>query len=525
MSYQSLFKTISEKLTQPSGVAVMASIGIHLILGATLPYLLPALSREDEPESRRTVELLELNPEDLGELPAIASPLDLPPLPPLPENFDPEQFQSLPPLPSDLSTPLSQLPGPSVSSRYKFPLVPLPSLRPSQRLARRSMQLPPPVSGTRSQQQDESPQPEESQVETPETEYEIAKNSGVQIPVFRTAPPGIIPSNIAPPEESDPEPQARGSLDESGEANENAEPPVDPAQLQARRRELILAQRIKELQRRRAALRWSNENTSDEAARRNLTAWAAEQAGQENEETQERFTSWIKELRNGQAPRLNFTPSYPKEACVQKLEGQTVVGTLLNPNGSVAGSPVLIRSSGYPLFDQKALEAIQNRRFSNETGQKQPYLVDVTFKYNEETCPDLSVPEESAAEPTEPSAAEPTEPSTEESPAPSTEEPTEPSAEESPAPSTEETPEPSAQESPEPSAEESPESSTEETPEQSAEESPAPSAQQSPAPSTEEATEETGTPAAESTGDESDESANSATSKPAPAPSEEEANL
>lgn len=517
MSYQSLFKTISEKLTQPSGVAVMASIGIHLILGATLPYLLPALSREDEAESRRTVELLELNPEDLGNLPAIASPLDLPPLPPLPENFDPEQFQSLPPLPSDLSTPLSQLPEPSVSSRYKFPLVPLPSLRPSQRLARRSIPLPSTSRATQPQLQDESLPPEESQAETPETEYEIAKNSGVQIPVFRTAPPGIIPSNVAPPEESDTEPRARGNSGEPSEANENAEPPVDPAQLYARHREQVLAQRVKELQRRRAALRRSNENTSDEAARRNLTAWAAEQARQENEETQERFTSWIKELRNGQAPKLNFTPSYPKEACVQKLEGQTLVGALLNPNGSVAESPVLIRSSGYPLFDQKALEAVQSRRFSNETGQKQPYLVDVTFKYNEETCPDLSVPEESAAEQPEPSTEESPEPSTEESPAPS--------AQESPEPSTEESPEPSAEQSPEPSTEQSVEQSTEEPPEPSAEESPEPSAEETPASSTEEATEETGTPAAESTGDESEESANSATSKPAPAPSEEKANL
>jgi hypothetical protein len=37
-SFPDLIKSVPEKLTQPTSIAVMASVGIHALLGVTLPY-------------------------------------------------------------------------------------------------------------------------------------------------------------------------------------------------------------------------------------------------------------------------------------------------------------------------------------------------------------------------------------------------------------------------------------------------------------------------------------------------------
>ncbi len=98
MSFASLIKSFPQMLSQPTGIAVMASVGIHGLLGLTLPYL--PLASQEKPGSPRTVQLVELTPAELSRLPQAA-----PPLTSLPVPNSSQSYQSLPTLPSSLSSP------------------------------------------------------------------------------------------------------------------------------------------------------------------------------------------------------------------------------------------------------------------------------------------------------------------------------------------------------------------------------------------------------------------------------------
>ncbi|HEY9725175.1 MAG TPA: hypothetical protein V6D50_01895, partial [Chroococcales cyanobacterium] len=118
MSYASLFKSLPEKLTQPIGIAILASLGIHVLVGVTLPYWSGLSNSKSKPI--RNVKLVQLPSSERSRIPSPApSPLTLPP------NVS-QQLQPLPPLPSSLSTPLPS--SSKDSSVYNFPLTPLPSL-------------------------------------------------------------------------------------------------------------------------------------------------------------------------------------------------------------------------------------------------------------------------------------------------------------------------------------------------------------------------------------------------------------
>jgi TonB family protein len=116
-SSPNLLKRIPQKLSQPTAIAVIASLGIHAALGLSLPYL--PISSQEKPKPARDVELLELKPEELNRLPP--SPLALQPLPPgLNQQLKPlspsgsSSLSGLPPLPSNVPSlgdlPLDPLP-------------------------------------------------------------------------------------------------------------------------------------------------------------------------------------------------------------------------------------------------------------------------------------------------------------------------------------------------------------------------------------------------------------------------------
>lgn len=118
MSYASLFKSLPEKLTQPIGIAILASLGIHVLVGFTLPYWSGSSNGKSKPI--RNVKLVQLPQSERNRIPTpSSSPLTLPP-------SVSQQLQPLPPLPSSLNTPLPA--PPKDSSVYNFPLTPLPSL-------------------------------------------------------------------------------------------------------------------------------------------------------------------------------------------------------------------------------------------------------------------------------------------------------------------------------------------------------------------------------------------------------------
>ncbi|MEW6499384.1 MAG: hypothetical protein AB1589_43985, partial [Cyanobacteriota bacterium] len=66
-SFPNLLKSIPQKLSQPTGIAVLASVGIHAVLGVSLPYW--SLSSQEKPKPVRNVQLMELSQNDLSRLP------------------------------------------------------------------------------------------------------------------------------------------------------------------------------------------------------------------------------------------------------------------------------------------------------------------------------------------------------------------------------------------------------------------------------------------------------------------------
>jgi outer membrane biosynthesis protein TonB len=78
--------------------------------------------------------------------------------------------------------------------------------------------------------------------------------------------------------------------------------------------------------------------------------------------------------------------TYPPEACPLEIEPAAVYGIVVNSEAEVVDEPKLIQSSGFQLFNQKALEAIAAYEFENESDSDQVYLVTVKFDHTAESC-------------------------------------------------------------------------------------------------------------------------------------------
>ncbi|SRR5579883_185312 len=129
MSYASLLKNIPDFLSQPTGIAVLASLGIH----GAIAFLLPLVPVDSKPKqqvaSTKTVGLIELNQAEQNRLPQNnTSQVSLQPVPSLPQLPPPPSFatqqQSLAPLPPSSTTqsvlpPLPQASTISISSLPK----------------------------------------------------------------------------------------------------------------------------------------------------------------------------------------------------------------------------------------------------------------------------------------------------------------------------------------------------------------------------------------------------------------------
>ena len=121
MSYVSLLKTIPDFLSQPAGIAVMASVGIHGVIAFLLPLMPMETKTTKEVKTPKTVGLVELKQADRQRLPqtnpATKTALNLP-----------ENKQGQVPLPEFAlkTTPLPTLAPPSPSTQVLLPPLPKP---------------------------------------------------------------------------------------------------------------------------------------------------------------------------------------------------------------------------------------------------------------------------------------------------------------------------------------------------------------------------------------------------------------
>ncbi|MEH1998145.1 MAG: hypothetical protein V7L00_05250 [Nostoc sp.] len=126
MSYVSLLKNIPEILSQPIGIAAIASLGIHGAIAMIVPLMPMDSSKPKQTASSKTVGLLELSQADQNRLPQSTPQVGLqqfPPVAPLsPPNFSAQT--GLPPLAPAPSSQLVLPPLPPSSNSYRVSSLP-----------------------------------------------------------------------------------------------------------------------------------------------------------------------------------------------------------------------------------------------------------------------------------------------------------------------------------------------------------------------------------------------------------------
>ncbi|HIK03409.1 MAG TPA: hypothetical protein IGS40_01630 [Trichormus sp. M33_DOE_039] len=148
MSYVSLLKNIPEFLSQPTGIAAIASVGIHGAIALIVPLMPVDSNQPKESSTQKTVGVLELSQADqsrLPQTPGINSVALQPQLPLLQNQFpqqpqlnNPANFNAqttvLPPLPPPLNTPSSLPPITAIPDNYRIAALPQSQpLRPARR--------------------------------------------------------------------------------------------------------------------------------------------------------------------------------------------------------------------------------------------------------------------------------------------------------------------------------------------------------------------------------------------------------
>lgn len=353
-------------LSQPASIAMAASVGIHGLLFVLLP-MLPSNSFEPSDNEQRTVDLVELTPDELSRLPDLSTP-ETPDFPKIPD------VQANDPSRNDLfrsPSTLSRIPQLSVPSSQPFFIPPYP----------------PPIA----------------------IQPSVPRSITPSAPPTATPPSSPSPSPAQTPQPQQPTPNLGETRDLPELATidptvplEGESIPVRPEESSAQPSETLMAEQAQL----RELFTFNEEGTTNEEANIAYGTWFLEELGQQS----------------GEPLKIPIKASYTVTACriLGRIQDDpkrlnAIYGVVVDPDGSLKGNPQLVRSSGFKYFNQQALEAIAQYDFSApipETGEDDSpeattetvitaegdriYLVDVQFDYSEEICPAPALPAEEA---------------------------------------------------------------------------------------------------------------------------------
>ena len=329
----------SHKFLSATQIAILLSFGLHFLIYI---YGFPiSLFKKESSNKEQMVSTIELSPLEQARLPNLDSQWNIPEFnnTPLDEAAPPFAL----PLPPNF-TPSNDLPAVSIPPGYSFPNIPPISsdieLPPLGITDLSSLPLPPPVKDLDSIIPPDVPltTPEEATEEKPTEE------------------------SITPPPEPPPEP----------EKPESDKP--SPEQIAA-----VREQKLKgNLRAVSKSIQKQDGETTDEEARKN-------------------YVAWLSKIENAEPESVEIKGIYPKDACIRRLEGQSIYGVVVDANNEVVALE-LIKGAKYPIFNEKASEDIQKHDFANETNETnetqkvRPYQVTVDYKYDAEICPSLTLP-------------------------------------------------------------------------------------------------------------------------------------
>jgi TonB family protein len=346
MSYDSKVNNRASLLIQPTQTAIIISVALHLLL---LKYGLPKLSLAHKNSAENLpVPFVELSPLEQTRLPNLSPEPTWNNLP-LPAGVRPFALPPSIPTNPNLFPNLSPVPLPPPPQNFNLP--PLPPIPPLPSFPSTDIKLP--------------PVGDISSIPAPPPLPPIDSEGGEAIkPASEPEPPAKRSPEEKPPEEKPPQAVAP--------PQPQPQPQIPPEQIAAQRQQQ-LDRGVRNLS---ASLKEEKTSTTDEEARTNYVAWLNKVGRSQPEKLPE---------------KLDMNGTYPRDACIRRLEGKTVYGILVNPQGKVIDLD-LIKSGGYSIFNQQASEDIAARPFKNDTGKPKPYQVTVDFKYDPEICPSLSLP-------------------------------------------------------------------------------------------------------------------------------------
>lgn len=373
---QSLPAPLRSILRDPTAIAVLASIGMHGLLWAVLPYLPLSAAQPTEADIQREVGLVELSPEELARVPQFDTQTTIPipgvPLPPADAGRLPQQFTPFPVPPAGSLFPPSSLYVPP--SLGRSPLI----LRSNQPLARsntpttRQPQRPSPTptpTPTSTPTANATPTPTPTPLPPP-TPGETTSAAGTPIDGVPPLEGTPTPNNGATALNPTPSPSGTAQTPPAGTSNSTAprDRPAPPPRGGS--------DRPTPTDRPSINYAYSAEGTSVEAG-------------------QSARLQWLSRLNRSSstAPRIvPLTQTLPLAALEQLPEsirdevrnGDRPVlasfGVVVSANNRLVGEPELLLRSGFPVLDQQIKEQIANSDFRNETGSEQIYQVVITLQ-------------------------------------------------------------------------------------------------------------------------------------------------
>ncbi len=361
MSSKSPINSFSNPIIRPTNIAIFISLVVHLVL---LIYAFPRLVIQEKKKTniRENVATIQLTPEEQSRLPNLTPELDIPELNPTPfsDNLpfalspsiptNPNLFTDLPPI--NLPPPPPSLAVPNLPPPTQIPLPaiqpPLPSLPPLPSTDitlppigdTSSLPLPPPV----------PPAPEES------VEQQPAPSTTAKAPTKPTPPTTAATEK---PEAATKKPST---------PSEEPKPEQTPTQIAAQRQQK-LNEEVRDLS---SSLTKNTAATTDEEARKN-------------------YVGWLTVIKEAEPEEITFEGTYPRDACIRRLEGTSVYGVLVNTQGQVDNLE-LLKGAEYPIFNQQASKDLAKQQLANNTDSTKPYRVTVNYKYDPDICPSLTVP-------------------------------------------------------------------------------------------------------------------------------------
>jgi TonB family protein len=326
----------------PIGISAIGSLALHLPLLVLLPKLFFTTPGLEEPELKSAVDVVELTAAEQGRVADFQTPEII--LPPLSQT------------PSSLS--ITPLPKPSTSSFSEPSLPPLPNTPSSSLWGFGSSFQFPPVGNT-------TPPP--FVVQQPQQPYIPYVPPRVTV---RPTTPDVVPQQPTTPPSPTASPTASPSPSPSPTSPVAG---VDPVATPTPRTEAQVNQELlARNQEMRDSLTFNEAGTTEGSATSALQKWLAE-AGQ----------PWLSIDQGtvlGATKTLSMNGTYPAAAGYRNLQGKVVVAVLVDENGKPASETAvtLLKSSGYRIFDQSALQDALSYPFE-PTNQKATYFINVLY--------------------------------------------------------------------------------------------------------------------------------------------------